>query len=155
MKQILVHAALMHNALAGSSPYVPEHERTEHLRHNKGKIIDVRECWCRAASLQNDRKVKKLEQTCNENDEPGNSRGVSRRRPLSSWKRPRRGPKIIAASSAVLPPVKWTTPDPAKSTMPAPHNGFSAVADRNPRLLHIACAIIGYTQPDRNREYER
>lgn len=100
-------------------------------------------------------KSKKLEPTCNENDEPENSRGISRRRPLSSWKRPRRGPRIIAAISAVLPPVKWTTPDPAKSTIPAPNSGSSADADRNPRLLHIAWTIIGYTQPDRNSEYDR
>ena len=45
----------------------------------------------------------------------------------SALKRPRRGPRIMAPTSAVAPPVRWTTVEPAKSkksswaSQPPPH----------------------------------
>ena len=33
---------------------------------------------------------------------------------------PMRGPIIIAPASAIMPPIEWTTPEPAKSTAPCP-----------------------------------
>merc|ERR1719271_207638 len=57
----------------------------------------------------------------------------------SRQKRPVRGPTILQPTSAPTPPVRWQTPEPAKSMYPAP-TWFS-----HPRQDHVHATTTGYT----------
>jgi hypothetical protein len=69
--------------------------------------------------------------------------GSSRGRPRSSWKRPRRAPKMYVEMSEVVPPVTWTTPDPAKSMAPHPNSGAFEKTLMNPLLLQTLWTVTG------------
>ena len=56
---------------------------------------------------------QKVPRNCNATLCGGNSLGSSKGFPFSSWKRPLRGPKIMALAKAVTPPTMWTGPLPA------------------------------------------
>jgi hypothetical protein len=75
---------------------------------------------------------QKVPSICSDVEWAVNSAGSSSRSPFSSWKRPILGPRMMAATRAVTPPVIWTGPDPAKSMTPIPKSGLIAVLERNP-----------------------
>lgn len=80
---------------------------------------------------------KRVPLACRAMECPGISFGFERASPTEFSKRPFRAPQMYEAISAVLPPVKWTTPAPAKSTAPTPLNGLAAYVDKKPLTLQI------------------
>src|SRR3954463_12841943 len=45
---------------------------------------------------------------------------------------PRRAPSIQQVTTAMVPPVRWTTPEPAKSAYPLPRPAFAPSAESQP-----------------------
>ena len=83
---------------------------------------------------------------CSATECPGMSSGSSSGFPRRSKNLPDRGPKILVAMSAVIPPVKCTTRLPAKSTVPTPHSGLGLLALKNPLTLQMLWTTTGYTK---------
>ncbi len=57
--------------------------------------------------------------------------GIGFTRPSAEYL-PMRAPIILPSTSAMTPPVRWTTDDPAKSTCPCPSPKFVPSADSHP-----------------------